>query len=113
MVVRDLLEARGHRVSVVYSAAHLRALLLAVKPDLTIIDMHMPGGGGPAAMNNMRALGIASKPVIVCSGMPVEHTAKWAADQGLTNARCFQKPPNFDDLGRAVEELLLSPRAKP
>lgn len=106
MVLRDFLQDRGHQVSVVYSATHLRALLLTVNPDLMIIDMHMPGGGGPAAMNNFRAIGFASKPVIVCSGMPVEHQHKWAGDQGLTNFKCFQKPPILPDLGRCIDELL-------
>lgn len=109
MVVRDFLIDRGHQVAVVYSATHLRALLLTVSPDLMIIDMHMPGGGGPAAMKSFRDLGINHKPVIVCSGMPAEHTTKWALDQGLTSARCFQKPPNFAEFGKAVDELLKPP----
>lgn len=115
MVVRDFFQDRGHQVAVVYSATHLRALLLTVSPDLMVIDMHMPGGGGPAAMKSFRELGIAAKPVIVCSGMPVEHQEKWAEDQGLSNSRCFQKPPNFIEFGRAVDELLKSapPSAPP
>lgn len=105
MVVGDLLKDRGHQVSIVYNAAHLKALLQTVKPDLMIIDMHMPGGGGPAAMGDVRRSGLAAKPVIVCSGMPVAHQEEWARSQGLTNFACRQKPPDLPELGRLVDSL--------
>jgi len=107
-VVGDFLKGRGHQVSVVYSAAHLKALLHTVDPDLMIIDMHMPGGGGLAAMGNFRETGLCAKPVIICSGMPVEHQEKWARVQGLTNFICRQKPQHLPDLGSSIDALCKS-----
>jgi DNA-binding NtrC family response regulator len=108
-ILRDFLQDRGHRALAVFSAASLKESLRTLQPDLLIIDMHMPGGGGPAAMRSFCDAGIAYKPVIICSGMPVVHQEEWARDAGLVNFRCYQKPLDFSELGRSIDELLASP----
>lgn len=108
-IMRDFVQDRGHQALAVFNSAHLKAALLTLQPDLLIVDMHMPGGGGPAAMRSFCDVGIAYKPVIICSGMPVLHQENWARDTGLANFRCHQKPPDFSALGRSIDELLAPP----
>ncbi|MEK7382359.1 MAG: hypothetical protein AAB262_03640 [Elusimicrobiota bacterium] len=69
----------------------------------------MPGGGGPGAMNNLRAIGASNQAVIVYSGMPADKQLVWAHDRGLTKARFIQKPFDLFEFTRIVHELCPPP----
>lgn len=105
MVVRDFLADRGYQSTIVHSSGHLRTLLLTLKPELLILDMQMPGGGGPAALSSFLEMGVTTMPIIICSGMPIEHQEKWARNNGLLNFRCQQKPLNFPKLSSMIDAL--------
>ncbi len=62
-IVCDLLEMRGHEVLAAASVADARALL-ARRPELVLLDIHIPGGGGEALLREIRAAGDAELPVI-------------------------------------------------
>ena len=70
--LKDGLEARGYQV--VVAADGLQAIQQAcdAKPDLIILDFHMPGGGGTAAYTCLRELGPTREtPIVFLTGVPI------------------------------------------
>jgi len=54
-LVCDLLEYRGHRLFPVSSLAEARALWNEAKPDLILMDIHLPGESGFDGLREIRA----------------------------------------------------------
>ena len=107
-VVAAYLEKAGHTVSRCVDVMQLATVLGHEHADLLIVDMQMPGGGGPAAARLLSA-GQKTMPVIVCSGMPPEQQKAWFA--GTLRARFLQKPVKLEDLRKHIDEILASPAA--
>ena len=71
--LKDGLEARGYQVAV--AADGLQAIQQAcdAKPDLIILDFHMPGGGGIAAYTCLRELGpTCETPIVFLTAVPID-----------------------------------------
>jgi len=87
----------------VFAADAVTAVTIARKedPDLLVIDIGLPGGGGLLVMERMRAIAnLAMKPVIVISaGEPIEGERQ-AREVGAT--AFFPKPLDLDALVEAV-----------
>ncbi len=62
-IVCDLLEMRGHEVLAASTVADARSLL-ARQPELVLLDIHIPGGGGEALLREIRASADHELPVI-------------------------------------------------
>jgi CheY-like chemotaxis protein len=73
--------------------------ILQARPDLVIMDLHMPGLGGLEVVREMRRLGIGT-PVIFCSSEPPAER-DWPA--GIVGH--FQKPFRLDRLQHLVAAL--------
>ena len=54
-LVRDILEYRGHEVEFATSVQHARERLQSARPDLVLIDIQLPGGGGEKLLREIRA----------------------------------------------------------
>jgi CheY-like chemotaxis protein len=107
-MLREQVSEEGYDVDVVSDVSQLAAAAARRRPDAAIVDMQMPGGGGPAAVRALRSgPGGGGIGVIVCSGMPVEQTRKWFPESARLEV--FQKPPDLDALFRALAALLPAP----
>jgi len=75
------------------------------KPDIIILDLRLPGGGGVAALKNLR-LSAHTKdiPVIVSTAMR-DNVLKDAVSQ-KTIAAYFEKPYEIEDLIVKIKEIL-------
>jgi len=105
-MLKAFLEEEGHLVWRVGDASALAARVeKGDLPDLFIIDMQMPGGGGPAAVKNLRSSPATDKiPIVICSGMPVHQQEKWFRE--LPAVRFAQKPVELLLIRDYVWELL-------
>lgn len=90
--IRALLEKEGYAVSIAGDVADLADTLGKASPaDLYILDMDMPGGGGQAAAELLRANeATADKPILISSGVPAIEQEGWF--QKLGRIRYLQKP---------------------
>lgn len=68
--------------------------------DLVLLDLTMPGMGGPATLSTMRERGITT-PVIIASGYSSEHLR---VDEG--EIHFVQKPYRGEELRRLIAEVL-------
>lgn len=74
------------------------------KPDLILLDMMLPGGGGIIALKNIRmATQLKFIPVIVLTGMKNEEKKSEIEKMGI--AGYFEKPYDFPTLLSAINEL--------
>ena len=75
------------------------------KPDLVLLDLMMPAGGGLAVMKNLtRSTKTSSIPVIVITGMQDEAYKKQVMDMGVK--AFIQKPYEFDVLLSEINRAL-------
>lgn len=87
----------------VFAADAVTAVTIARKedPDLLVIDIGLPGGGGLLIMERMRAIAnLAMKPVIVISAREPIEGERQAREVGAT--AFFPKPLDLDALVEAV-----------
>jgi len=53
-LVRVVLEIGGHAVTMADSVTEARAALRGPRPDLVLLDIHLPGGGGELLLHEIR-----------------------------------------------------------
>ena len=104
-LMRLACERMGHEV---HEAMNTQATIEAyerVKPDLLILDIHMPGGGGPFVLNALRFGGKRKiGPVLVVTGSLVATAEE--VRSGLNVDRVLPKPFRITDLSAAIRDLL-------
>ena len=54
LLIHDVLELRGHDVFEAATVSEARDILAAVRPDLLLLDVQIPGGGGEAVIREVR-----------------------------------------------------------
>ncbi len=76
-----------------------------VKPDLILLDMKMPAGGGIQAFNTLKSsIYTASIPVIFITAYPGEEIKKQVKELGADGF--FSKPFNSVELLSKIKELI-------
>lgn len=104
-LLRDVLQVEGHRTSETSTAEAGLALAIVTPPDLVLMDIHLPGMDGLAALRRLRAdPRTAAIPVVAvtASAMPLERAEVLAA--GFDG--CFVKPLDVDEILVEVQRLL-------
>jgi CheY-like chemotaxis protein len=103
-LVVELLQEQGYDV---HQAEDTQSVIDGVrreKPDLLILDVHMPGGGGIEALRILRGdRDLADMPVLLLTGS-IELTGEWPAELQV-NAH-LPKPFPVDELTSTVRSLL-------
>jgi CheY-like chemotaxis protein len=101
-VVRDSLEAYGHRAVLAQSGKDALEAIHRGEPslDMVLLDLTMPGMDGVATFREIRKMN-AHIPVVLSSGFAVEEAT--AQLNGLDLAGFLQKPYLARDLIRVLE----------
>jgi DNA-binding response OmpR family regulator len=103
--LKDGLESRGYQVAVACDGLQAIQQACEAKPDLIILDFHMPGGGGTAAYTAMRELAPTREtPVVFLTAVPVEevkHSVCFGADTYF-----IAKPAGLDKLVPLIRRAL-------
>ena len=111
-LLRDVLQVEGYATSETTTAEHGLELAVAAPPDLVLMDIHLPGMDGLAALRRLRAdPRTAAIPVVAvtASAMPLERAEVLAA--GFDG--CFVKPLDVDEVLVEVRRLLGRQFAEP
>ena len=97
------LQQSGYTVVKASDAAAAVPTAAQVSPDVILLDLGLPGGGGLTALARLRsALETSRTPVIVISGSGVE--PDWAIAAGANEY--FEKPADPDAVIRAIQKLV-------
>ncbi len=98
-IVVELLEMRGHEVVAADSVAAARRAL-EQHPDLVLLDIHVPGGGGEALLREIRAHDVAL-PVIALTASGMLGDRERFLRQGFTGY--LSKPIDVSSFGPTID----------
>jgi CheY-like chemotaxis protein len=103
-LIVELLEAEGYEVSEAKDTGGVLEQVSHSRPDLLILDVQMPGGGGIEALRAIRSdPANGGLPVLLLSGS-VDLEVDWASQVGA-NAQ-MPKPFRIDEFRATVGSLL-------
>lgn len=99
------LKANGYETFAANDPYQCVKITLEVKPDLIILDMKMPAGGGIAAFENLKSSVYTSTiPIIFITAYPGDEVKKQVKDLGADGF--FPKPFKSTDLLNKIKELI-------
>lgn len=105
--IRTLLDTvltrKGHEVLLADSGARAIALHRRERPDVAIVDLHMPGMNGIDLLEKLREVD-RQLPVLMLTGMPTDEAEKRARELGVTEF--LEKGFSLHRLGNALREVL-------
>jgi DNA-binding response OmpR family regulator len=99
---------RASEYETAFASDAVMALSIAKKeqPDLILLDLGLPGGGGFVVLERMKNIAsLSCTPVIVVSALDPKPNEKRALDAGAE--AFFQKPVDNEQLLRAIQRALL------
>lgn len=104
-LLKAVLEGAGHRVSSALDAMQGLMMIRQLKPDLIVLDINMPAGGGAQVYDRLRKMsGSLGTPVLVYTKVSLsEVESKIGAHP---NTRLLAKPAQPQEILTAVEQLL-------
>lgn len=103
-IVRELLERRGHQVVTACDVEDARARLGGA-PDIVLLDIHIPGGGGELLLREIRASATGNVlPVVALTASAMSGDRERFLRQGFTGY--MSKPIDARLFGEHVESYL-------
>ncbi|NQT32141.1 MAG: response regulator transcription factor [Candidatus Omnitrophica bacterium] len=105
LMLQKLLVEKGYNVLLVYDTVFGTRAARTEKPDLVILDIGLPGGGGLNVLENLRMSTFTSNlPVIILSATSEEETKQKAFDKGAIEY--IEKPFSIPDLLKVVSDIV-------
>jgi CheY-like chemotaxis protein len=100
-IVCELLQMRGHDVLAAFDVPTARTLL-AEQPELVLLDIHVPGGGGETLLREIRASAeLATLPVIALTASAMAGDRERLLRTGFT--AYMSKPIDVRSFGDTIE----------
>jgi CheY-like chemotaxis protein len=104
MVLSAALESE-YEISSALDAMQGLKLAKQLKPDLVILDLHMPAGGGGSVFSSLRMMtDTFQTPILIYSAATIEEVL--AKVPGVGPEHVLLKPSSLADLREAVHRLL-------
>ncbi len=108
LIVRLLairLKSNGYETFVAIDGYQALKMARDVEPDLILLDLKMPAGGGVHALENLKSLRYTiTIPIIIITALPEEKVKKLTMEMGADGF--FSKPFKSVELLKKIEELI-------
>ena len=105
LLVHDILELRGHEVVEAATVDEARLALSASRPDLLVLDVQIPGGGGEAVIREVRRRGdMDHLPIIAVTSLAMPGDRERLLSIGFQGY--LSKPIDTRTFGAAIESYL-------
>jgi CheY-like chemotaxis protein len=105
LLVHDILELRGHAVFEAATVDEARRALDARRPDLLLLDVQIPGGGGEAVIRDVRSrAGFADLPIVAVTSLAMPGDRERLLAIGFQGY--LSKPIDTRTFGAIVESYL-------
>jgi two-component system, cell cycle response regulator DivK len=105
LLIHDVLELRGHHVMEAATVDEARRALAAHKPDLLLLDVQIPGGGGEAVIREVRQHEeLADLPIIAVTSLAMPGDRERLLSIGFQGY--LSKPIDTRTFGAAIESYL-------
>jgi len=102
---KEIFAKAGFEVKTAEDSTSAIVLYQQFKPDLLVLDVDMPAGGGQKVFDRLRNLFLVGTPIIFSTGIP-EAVAKLGKN---FNVSILKKPVNPETLIAEVKKLLKIP----
>lgn len=102
---KEIFSKAGFEIHTAEDASSAMAKYQEVKPDLLVLDVDMPAGGGQKVFDRLRNLLLTATPIIFSTGKP-ESVARLAKN---LNVVVLKKPVNPETLIDTAKKLLKMP----
>lgn len=104
-VLRAALEKHGYKIHSAFDPVQAQMMVRQVRPDLIVLDITMPGGGGFEAFKRLQMMSTTSQiPILVYTSIaPEELSAKIPASSTVAHLR---KPATPEAILAAIQKLL-------
>jgi DNA-binding response OmpR family regulator len=103
------LQLNGYRVEAAFDDAQALSQAIELKPDLILLDILMPAGGGVGVLENLRInTNTFNIPVIAVTSLSDKQTVKAMTE--LEVSGYFVKPADMDKLLEKIKEVLSKKR---
>jgi CheY-like chemotaxis protein len=107
-LVRDVLEMHGHTVIGADNVTQARAALRGERPDLVLLDIHIPGGGGQVLLREIRASEtLKDLPVIALTASAMAGDRERFLSEGFTGY--MSKPIDVRSFCATLEAYIRGP----
>ena len=104
-LVRDILQHRGHTVIEACDVSEARTQLQLLTPDLVLLDVQIPGGGGEVILREIRGNpGLAHLPVLAVTALAMPGDEHRLLEAGFSGY--LSKPIDTRAFGPMVESYL-------
>jgi two-component system cell cycle response regulator DivK len=105
LLVHDILELRGHEVVEAATVDEARRVLESCRPDLLLLDVQIPGGGGEAVIREVRRRAdLADLPIVAVTSLAMPGDRERLLSIGFQGY--LSKPIDTRTFGPAVESYL-------
>lgn len=103
--LRAILTGAGHQVISALDAMQGVMMTRQMRPDLVVLDINMPAGGGHSVYERLRALsGTFQIPVLIYTAVPLDEVRAKIPD--APDVAFLAKPQTPQALKEAIERLL-------
>jgi CheY-like chemotaxis protein len=107
LLVHDILELRGHEVMEAATVDEALRALEAQRPDLLLLDVQIPGGGGEAVIREVRQRAeLADLPIVAVTSLAMPGDRERLLSIGFQGY--LSKPIDTRTFGPAIESYLKS-----
>jgi DNA-binding response OmpR family regulator len=97
-LIAEVLTDEGYVVRSALHPADARAAITKQRPDLLLLDLHLPGKTGDVLVQDLKDDGLAQVPIILMTA-----DAKAARERSMDGiAYCLMKPFDLDELTECV-----------
>ena len=104
-VITKRLQINGYQPEAAFDSVQAVSQALEVQPDLILLDVLMPAGGGVGVLKNLRKnANTATIPVIAITALSDKQTVEAMEELGV--AGYFVKPVDIDKLLEKIKEIL-------
>jgi len=108
LMLRDYLELSGYKVEVARDGLEGVSKSIAMRPDLILMDVQMPGLDGLEATRRIRKEpGLKSTPIIALTALAMPSDRERCYEAGMNDY--FSKPINLRELVKTMERHLSNP----
>ena len=105
-MISKRLRFNGYQVEAAFDATQAVSQALKLKPDLVLLDIMMPAGGGIGVLENLRGnVNTFNTPVIALTALSDKQTVEAMAELGVSGY--FVKPADMSKLLEKIEEVLI------
>jgi CheY-like chemotaxis protein len=105
LLIHDILELRGHHVVEAATVDEARAALRAARPDLLVLDVHIPGGGGEAIIREVRKRAdLRDLPIVAVTSLAMPGDRERLLSIGFQGY--LSKPIDTRTFGASIESYL-------